>query len=57
LIPKKIDLIEIKSIREFAGDYKLKTDKGEFVINTQIIEPNSLSELKNELNKLNVKWN
>ncbi|WP_426430085.1 hypothetical protein ACPX19_11165 [Winogradskyella sp. HB-48] len=51
LFPKKIKLNQIKSIKEFAGDLKLITDKNEFVIDTQIIEPNSLLELKNELNK------
>jgi hypothetical protein len=55
LFPKKIKLDQIKSIREFAGDLKLITDKNEFVIDTQIIEPNSLVELKNELNKYNLK--
>jgi len=42
-------------MREFAGDLKLITDKNEFVIDTQIIEPNSLVELKNELNKYKLK--
>ena len=55
LFPKKIKLNQIKSIREFAGDLKLITDKNEFVIDTQIIDPNSLVELKNELNKYNLK--
>ena len=51
LFPKKIKLNQIKSIREFAGDLKLITDKNEIVIDTQIIDPNSLVDLKNELNK------
>ena len=55
LFPKKIKLNQIKLIREFAGDLKLISDKNEFVIDTQIIEPNSLVELKNELNKYNLK--
>ena len=49
LFPKKIKLTEIKSIREFAVDLKLNTEKTEFIIDTQIIEPNSLMELKKEL--------
>ena len=49
LFSKKIKLAEIKSIKEFAGDLKLITQKTEFIINTQIIEPNSLMELKTEL--------
>lgn len=55
LFPKKIKLTEIKSIREFAGDLKLITEKNEFVIDTQIVEPNSLIELKNELKNYNLK--
>lgn len=57
LIPKKIDLSEIEQIKKFAGDYKLKSNKTEFVIDTQIIDPNSLVELNTELEKLNVVWN
>jgi hypothetical protein len=55
LFPKKIKLYEIKSIREFAGDLKLITEKSEFVIDIQIMEPNSLIELKNELKSYNLK--
>lgn len=54
LFPKKIKLTEIKSIREFAGDLKFLTKRSEFVIDTQIIEPHSLAELKNELKKYNL---
>lgn len=54
LFPEKIKLNEIKSIREFAGDLKLITEKKEFVLDTQIIEPNSLMELKNELKNFNL---
>lgn len=50
LIPKKIKLSKIKSIREFAGELKLIMGESEFIINTQIIEPKSLAELKKELN-------
>lgn len=53
LFPKKIKLSKMKSVKEFAGDLKLETEKGEFIIDTHIIEPNSLMELKRELqNKL-----
>ncbi|WP_282031448.1 hypothetical protein [Winogradskyella eximia] len=55
LFPKKIKLAEIKSIKEFAGDLKLITQNTEFVIDTQIIEPNSLEKLKNELKNYNLK--
>jgi hypothetical protein len=55
LFPKKIKLTEIKSIREFAGDLKLITEKTEFVIDTQIVETNSLLELKTLLKNYNLK--
>jgi len=54
---KTINLSEIKRIKKFAGDYILKTDKKELIINTQIIDPNSLTELNAELKNLNVEWN
>jgi len=54
---KKLNLTEIKRIKNFAGDYILKTDNKELTINTQIIDPNSLAELNAELEKLNVEWN
>ena len=54
LFPKKLKLNQIRSIKEFAGDIKLITEKNEFVIDTQIIEPNSLAELKNELKNYNL---
>ena len=53
---KSIDLTNTKQIRKFAGDYILKTEKKELAINTQIIDPNSLSDLNTELEKLNVEW-
>ncbi len=57
LFPKNINLNEINRIKKFAGDYKLKTNKSEFIIDTQIIDPNSLAELNTVLEKLNVEWN
>lgn len=54
LFPKRIKLAEIKSVKEFAGDLKLITQKTELVIDTQIIEPNSLTELKTELKNYNL---
>jgi hypothetical protein len=55
-VPKKINLTEIKWIQKFAGDYKLKTDKEELTIDTQIIDKYSLTDLNTELNKLNLTW-
>jgi len=54
LIPKKINLNEIKRIKKFAGDYILKTDSTELRINTELIEENSLAELNTVLEKLNL---
>jgi len=56
LISKNINLKEINQIKKFAGDYKLKTSKSELIIDTQIIDSNSLTELNTELQKLNVEW-
>lgn len=53
---KKINLTEIKRIKTFAGDYILKTDKKQLTINTQIIDPKSLTALNSELEKLDVEW-
>jgi hypothetical protein len=54
---KKINLNDVNQIKNFAGDYIIKTEKDELTINTQIIDPNSLTELRNELDKLNIEWN
>lgn len=47
LFPKRIKLSEIKSVKEFAGDIKLITKNNELVIDSQIIDPNSLVNLRN----------
>ena len=54
LIPKKINLNEIKRIKKFAGEYILKTDSAELKINTELIEKNSLVELNTVLENLNL---
>jgi hypothetical protein len=54
LIPKKINLNEIKRIKKFAGDYILKTDSTELKINTDLIEEKSLEELNTVLENLNL---
>jgi hypothetical protein len=54
LIPKKINLNEIKRIKKFAGDYILKTDSTELKINTDLIEEKSLVELNTVLENLNL---
>lgn len=47
---KKFNLKEIKSVKQFAGDIILETDKKSITINTQYIEPESLANLKTVLN-------
>lgn len=56
LFPKKAKLSEIQSIKEFAGELFLKKNKETFRINTQIITPESLLQLKEELKKLDASW-
>jgi hypothetical protein len=53
---KELKLTEIKRIKKFAGDYIIKTDQKEIIINTQIIDSSSLKELDAELEKLDVVW-
>ena len=54
LIPKKVNLNEIKRVKKFAGDYILKTDSTELRINTELIEEKSLAELNKVLENLNL---
>lgn len=54
LIPKRVNLAGVKSIKEFAGDIKLIMDGKEFIIDTQVIEAGSLLELRNELKQYNL---
>ena len=53
---KELKLTDIKRIKKFVGDYILKTDQKEIIINTQIIDSSSLKELDTELEKLDVVW-
>jgi hypothetical protein len=53
---KSMDLSEIKRIKKFAGDYILKADNKELSFSTQFIDPNLLTRLNSELEKLNVEW-
>jgi hypothetical protein len=54
LTPKKIDLSKVRQIKYFAGDYTLSTDSSELTINTELIEKESLADLKTVLDNLNV---
>lgn len=51
IFEKKLAFKDLTAIKEFAGDIKLVTEQGEFVINTQLIDQNSLEELKSILKK------
>ena len=53
---KKMELSEIKSIKHFAGEYILRTDKRKMRIDIGSIEKSSLAELRDKLKKLDVKW-
>lgn len=57
LFGRKINMNEIERIKKFPREYILKTDKKELIINTQIIDLDSLANLNAELEKLNVEWN
>tara|TARA_R110000787_G_scaffold32138_17_gene84997 strand:+ start:14206 stop:14595 length:390 start_codon:yes stop_codon:yes gene_type:complete len=53
---KKIKLSDVKTIKHFAGEYNLKTDKKKLTINIDLIDEDSLLKLKNELKKLSAEW-
>lgn len=54
LIPRKIELTEAKFIKEIKGELRLLTRKSEFTINTYLIEPDCLEELKKEIKSYDV---
>ena len=53
---KTMKLSELKSIRKFAGDYKLRSEDDELIINTQLIEEDDLVALNKVLEELDVEW-
>lgn len=53
---EKLNLTELKRIKKFAGDYILKTDHQELIIDKQLIDPKSLAKLNAELERLHVEW-
>lgn len=55
LIPKRLNLADVISVKEFAGDIRLILDEKEFIIDTNLIESNSLLELRNELKQYELK--
>lgn len=54
LFRKRIKLSDISRIKKFAGDYKIIADEKVIIINTKIIDQESLSELNELLVKLNL---
>ena len=52
---KKIELSDIKSIKHFAGEYILRTEKRKMTITIDVIDKSSLLDLTTELKKLDVK--
>ncbi len=55
-VKKSIPFNQITEIHPFAGDYIIKSKSKEISINTQLLKPDSLKELDQELKKLNVTW-
>lgn len=53
---KKLRISEVKEIREFAGNYIIKTDEKELVVNTDIINPDEIPELIEALKQLPGEW-
>src|SRR5690554_20435 len=53
---KKLLLAEVKQIREFAGNYIVKTNDKEMVINTEIIAPDAIPDLIEALKQMDVEW-
>ena len=53
---KKMNLAKIKTIKHFAGEYILRTEKIKMTITVDVIDQNSLLDLTTELKKLDVKW-
>ena len=54
LFPKKIELAEVKFVKEMKGKLRMLTRKSEFTINTHLIDPDCLEELKKEINSYEV---
>lgn len=57
LFGEKINLLDIKQVIENKEKYILKTNKSELIIDTKLMDSESLDELETELNNLEVEWN
>ena len=53
--PKTINISEIEKVRKFANSYKIETKNTTLTIDKGIIENDSLYQLENYLNSLNLK--
>ena len=53
---KKINLANVKQIKKMEGELLIKAGKQDLSINTFLIDPDSLSDLLIELEKLDVEW-
>ena len=53
LIPKSVEISEIKKVRKFRNSYKIETSESTLTINKNIIEPESLIRLDDFLKELN----
>lgn len=53
---KKINLANVKQIKKMEGELFIKAGKKNLSVNTQIIDPDSLSDLLVELEKIDVEW-
>ncbi|MBZ9632223.1 hypothetical protein LB465_15685 [Salegentibacter sp. LM13S] len=53
--PRRINLDEVNLIKKTAGGYTLQTESQKMKIKTDLIEGNSLTELKNVLESLNLR--
>jgi hypothetical protein len=52
IIKKEIEIKNVKSIKYFAGDYIIKSAEKEIVIDTNLVDKESLSNLKNYFENL-----
>lgn len=53
---KKINLTNVKQIKKMEGELIIKAGKKDLSVNTFLIDPDSLSDLLVELEKLEVEW-
>lgn len=53
---KKINLANVKQVKKMEGELLIKAGKKDLSVNTFLIDPDSLSDLLAELEKLDVEW-